>query len=445
MVAVLVAVDSLAVTAGLLLAYWLRFSASWLTGLEARSPTVEPWIVLPLGAAFLAAMAMAGLYQRRNTVSGLGEYKLIATASTITVLVVIVLAYLHTQPYISRGFLFASLALVALLVASARFCVRRVLYAAASRGWYLNRVLIVGTDRQAVTVAHELTDSRSASSEVLGFLSDFVPVGTAVGGKWRVLGEPLQLDQVASDLTVNHALVVHSGLSWESLRGLVQQMHRRSSFEISLIPSLYDLHSTSIEPRHLGPVLALAPRPGRIDGMEAVLKRALDIAVTGIALIVAVPLMAITALASRLASAGWGLHRDQFVGPTGTYGLVRFADPGWVGRAHLSRLPELFSVITGRISLVGPRPVPVDSREAYSDAMPLLEAAKPGFIGPWWLACVGRPSVLADELRYDLYYLRNYSIWLDLEILVKAARAVLRPGPVELIGTFAGAPSDKPA
>jgi lipopolysaccharide/colanic/teichoic acid biosynthesis glycosyltransferase len=54
--------------------------------------------------------------------------------------------------------------------------------------------------------------------------------------------------------------------------------------------------------------------------------------------------------------------------------------------------------------------------------MDLLARAKPGFMGPWWLVGLGRPEDIEDELRYDLHYLRNYSIWLDLHILIQAAR-----------------------
>jgi lipopolysaccharide/colanic/teichoic acid biosynthesis glycosyltransferase len=77
------------------------------------------------------------------------------------------------------------------------------------------------------------------------------------------------------------------------------------------------------------------------------------------------------------------------------------------------------------MSLLGPRPVALSRAAAYEEAMAFLSLAKPGFIGPWWLVGQRRPDDIADELTYDLHYLRNYSVWVDVHILVQVSRHIL--------------------
>ena len=423
----LLVIDVLAVTGGLRLAYLLRFHGSWLIALEPRDPTVTVRAMAMLAAAWISAFAIAGLYQRRRVVSGLSEYQRVATASAATTLAVIVVAFLGTR-VISRGFLFMAMALVILLACAGRFVLRRTLYFAASRGLRLDRVVILGTNRHAIAVARQLDQTPSASCIVEGFLSDYLPVGAKVAGRWRVIGDPLQLEEVARARGASRALVVESALAWESLRHVVLLMHRRNHLEISLLPSLMDLHATAMEPLRLGPVFTLAPHPARIVGIEAVAKRALDLALAPVLLLLAVPIMGVLVLASALGGDGAGLRRRSVVTPGQRRFLWRHVSPSWARTGHLARLPELFHVVLGGMSLVGPRPVMAGEEARYEKAMPFLEAVKPGFIGPWWLIGQGRPDDPEEELAHDLWYLRNYSIGLDLQILVQTLRGIVRGG-----------------
>jgi lipopolysaccharide/colanic/teichoic acid biosynthesis glycosyltransferase len=409
----------------LALAYWLRFNWSSIAGLEPRVPDFPVWGMLPFAASFLLAFTLAGVYRRENVVSGLGEYGRIFGASGMTVLMAIVIAYLTRFPVVSRGFVLLSLGLVTLWVCLGRFGVRRMIYRAARRGQYLETTVVVGVNRQAIDAARQLNRSLSASTRVVGFLSDYRTKGSVVADGLRVLGEPLELETVAHNVGANRAVVVESGLAWESLRAIVQVMHGRGDLAISLVPGLSDLHSTSMDARHIGPVLTLNPRPTRIIGAEAVIKRALDIVVVVPALLLGLPLMALMAGAAFVAGQGAGLSTERVEASRRELVLRHFDYPRWAAGAHLSRIPDLWHVLSGRMSLLGPRPITIERTGGYQEALTMLEAAKPGFIGPWWLAGLGRPPDLEQEMAYDLYYLRNYSFWLDLEILLKAVRGLV--------------------
>jgi lipopolysaccharide/colanic/teichoic acid biosynthesis glycosyltransferase len=96
----------------------------------------------------------------------------------------------------------------------------------------------------------------------------------------------------------------------------------------------------------------------------------------------------------------------------------------WLYRLGLDKLPQFVNILRDEMSLVGPRPIPVARAAVYQEWLPTLLAVKPGFTGPW---VVGAREVLTlqDEIRLDLYYIRNWTIWLDLQILLQTALRLL--------------------
>lgn len=424
MVRGLVATDALALTAGLAVAYLARIIVTPEGDLLRAAPMVRFGVLFLIGVLWLLALWNRGLYRRPNLFSGIDEYRRILVASGISTLLVVTASYFWRGPVISRGFTTFSLLAIALFLCTGRFLARRLIYNLSAKGHKVMRAIVVGANRDAVSIARQLNESRSATTEVVGLLSEYAPVGSEPLPGIRVLADPLQLVEMTERLDAGIAVVVESALSWESLHYVVRMMHRRGGPEVVLVPSLYDLHATAMSPQQLGPILALAPRPARITGMDAFLKRGLDIVVGSLALLFSLPLILAQAVASAVAGQGPGLVRETFIDGRGTYHLWRFCYPPWAARAHISRLPSLVQVLKGRTSLLGPRPIPVARETEYAEAKPLLESAKPGFLGPWWLVGRGSPASFEDELRYDLHYLRNYTIWFDLQILVHALRGL---------------------
>jgi lipopolysaccharide/colanic/teichoic acid biosynthesis glycosyltransferase len=423
-VAGLVVTDSIALVAGLGFAYLARIIVTPEGDLLRAVPVLRYGVLLLIALLWLALLWSQGLYRRANLFSGIDEYRRILFASGASVLLVVAASYFWRGPVISRGFTALSLLAIAMFLCTGRFMVRRLIYRLSARGHKVMRAIIVGANRDAVAIARQLGESRSATTEVAGFLSEYAPVGSEPLPGVRVLADPLQLVEVSARVDAGIAVVVESALSWESLHYVVRMMHMRGGPEVVLVPSLYDLHATAMSPQQLGPILALAPRPARITGFDAFLKRSLDIVVGGTALLLSLPLILVQTIHSAFGAQRMGLVREPFVDGRGTYYLWRFSYPAWAARAHVSRLPSLVQVVRGRTSLLGPRPIRLGREAEYAEAKPLLESAKPGFIGPWWLVGRGRPASLEEELTYDLHYLRNYTIWFDLQILVHALRGL---------------------
>jgi len=195
--------------------------------------------------------------------------------------------------------------------------------------------------------------------------------------------------------------------------------------------------------------LGLIVKP--IRGVQALLKRAIDIGVSLLVLILSAPLMCLIAVAIKLSSPGPVIYKQERVGRNGVvfpvykfrsmiHGAERNTGPVWSGtdderiipgighflrRTGLDELPQFWNVLTGRMSLVGPRP----ERAYFFDSYPELYrgrlAVRPGLTGLAQVSCRNTTSV-SRKVRHDLYYIRNYSLALDVEILWRTLAMLLR-------------------
>jgi lipopolysaccharide/colanic/teichoic acid biosynthesis glycosyltransferase len=365
--------------------------------------------------------------------SGLNEYRAISLDTTLSFATIVIIDYIDEGIDISRAFLLIFWVSAIGVVGIGRFVARRVVRRWSAKRGGLRRVLVVGANEQAVQIANELSTNPAACSVVLGFLSEYPAFGRSTNGQFVVLGEPMELYEIAKREGATHAVVVESSLSWESLRFIVRSMHTSRTPQVLLAPGLFDVAATPLQSTQLGRALLLAPRATRIYGFEAFFKRSLDLGVGFSALLLTFPIQLGIWISLRAA----GVRRPiEVIRSPGFGGDVisvwRFAGGPRLRASHLTRLPSLWQVVTGDMSLIGPRLVLQEDSGQYRRWGDVLAALKPGFIGPWWLSGQSRPVDLKDEIEADLSYARSYSIWLDLRILLAVAwvfaSGVLRGG-----------------
>jgi len=203
--------------------------------------------------------------------------------------------------------------------------------------------------------------------------------------------------------------------------------------EIKLSPGFYEIMATGVRLSHDGFVPLLALEKNRITGLDALMKNALDYSVSVIALLMISPLILFTALLVRFAARG-SVFEPYYVLGAGQKSFTTWkfrthrAEPERNTEDHsiakplyrmgLDKLPQFINVLRGEMSLVGPRPIPVPRAAIYQEWLPTLLTVKPGFTGPWVVAGSEAQS-LEDEIRLDLYYIRRWTIWLDLQILLQ--------------------------
>jgi lipopolysaccharide/colanic/teichoic acid biosynthesis glycosyltransferase len=277
----------------------------------------------------------------------------------------------------------------------------------------------------------------------------------------EVLGTPADLERVARETGAGEVIIVPDALAWESFQEIIQQVASTlNDLEVKLSPGFYEILTTGVKVSHKAFVPLLTVERVRITGIDALLKNLLDYGVGAVLLVLTAPLTGLIALILWLVDGHPVLDRHPVLGlggrlfrthkfHTGLLGSTRRSlvqplpaalnNPGhasrlgaFLYRTALDKLPQLFDVLRGRMSLVGPRTISVDSEDRYGPWLPSLLTVKPGITGPW---AVSNVPTLDDEVRLTIYYIRNWTIWFDLQILFQTARRLLRPnGPRRIKG-----------
>jgi lipopolysaccharide/colanic/teichoic acid biosynthesis glycosyltransferase len=422
-VLLLICVDLLAITGGLLLAAQLRFLSATVDGLASPRPSVPMGFEALLAGLLLAGVVSFRLYQRQMCVAGVEEYRRVVGSTSTAVFAALIVAYALVTP-LSRGFLVLAWVITTLALCLGRLCVRRYIYALARRGRRIDRVLIVGASRSGLALANRLQSSPSASAEVIGFLDEYRPVGYPIGEAFQVLGEPLDLWTIAARHQVTTAVLIQSAMTWESLQALIPRLQRQGSVSVWFAPNLHDLSATKLEVRQLGPIVLAAPRAQPTSTFAAAQKRLLDLVVAATALAVGLPVMIVICAWLRLRTGRWPLERRLVVGRGGEpFSLLEIRGSEWLRRAHLARIPSLLAVLSGKLSIIGPRPLTREDIGSYQQWAEFLLSVRPGFIGPWWESIPVAPE---EEIELDVRYLRTYSTWSDVQVLWHAAGRLTR-------------------
>jgi|GEM_PF-4552260 len=283
------------------------------------------------------------------------------------------------------------------------------------RGLLRERLLIVGGDEQALIVANQIAHDRRLAVEAVGVLDEFAPRSSMLGTV-PVLGDPLELVRVVEQTQATAILVVANAISWEANEHVMQVAADRPSLRVFMVAGVSDLLSSEVLAARDGMPPLVRLRPAQLKRSDAIIKRAIDLTLA----VAFLPVLAVVLVVARLSSGNRLTRRIEVLGRGGNLVQVRllaYGPPGSVrsrlagGRA--GKLPALPAVILGRLSLVGPRPLPATVPiEAVAWRRRLLLMA-PGLTGPW-----DRDGSPSDSLLDDLTYIRTYTPWSDIRLLV---------------------------
>lgn len=453
--------DLLMVLFGFLLAYFIRFEAeiSWFYHHEGSMLQFYQQLVFFFTPLWIVIFWIFGLYQFKNIFSGMREYAHAFNACTFGVMMIIILTFLEPDIEIARAWLIASWVLVSLSVIFGRFAFRRIVHWMRGKGYLMTKVLIIGANQEGQAIAMQLKDNAKAGIQIAGFLDNrFNSTGEAVLGI-PVLGSVDSVVNQVNQHGIQEVIVASTAITRKNLLGIFQSLDA-TSIPVRLSSGLYELITTGVEVQEFGNVPLLSVNKVRLTGAEMVLKRALDIAGAIAALMVFLPIMMIIGIAIKLDSSGPIFYRRRVIGVGGKpFDAFKFRtmvvnaderlkqdsnlyrqfqanyklkdDPrvtriGQILRdKSLDELPQLFNVLLGQMSLVGPRMITSPERDRYGKWGLNLGTVKPGMTGLWQVS--GRSDVGYDErVMLDMHYIRNYSIWSDIYLLWLTIPAVLK-------------------
>ncbi|RIL07881.1 MAG: undecaprenyl-phosphate glucose phosphotransferase [Proteobacteria bacterium] len=439
---VLVVADAVLVTAAWLGAYALRFQ-DWLP-VPRGVPPLEPYLfalglLLPL---WIWVFRSRGLYAPRRTDSRISEVAAVFAGATTVVVLLVVATFFVRSYFFSRGVILLFWVLAVLGVSAFRLVARELLFALHRRGRNLSPVLVVGAGPLAEQVIERIHQHPESGLRAVGVLAGDPRVP-------RVRGVPVLggYEQLRAALTRSAASQVVLALPREDgdrLEAILDELDDEL-VDVRLVPDLLHVATlrSSVEDFDGLPVISLRDSP--LLGWAAIQKRLFDIAVSALLLAVTSPLLAAIALAVRWTSGAPVLYVQERMGLDGrVFRMLKFrtmttdaesegpvwartADPrttplgGFLRRTGFDELPQLWNVLRGDMSLVGPRPERPVFIEQFRNEVPnymLRHKVKAGLTG-WAQVHRWRGDTSVHErIEHDLYYIRNWSLSLDVRILL---------------------------
>jgi exopolysaccharide biosynthesis polyprenyl glycosylphosphotransferase len=458
--ATLVIADACALVAAFSLAYVLRFKAG-VPFLVTPPHSVAFYSSLAFWAVpiWLGLFAFYRLYYQNSLFEGFAAYARVANACTVGLIVVIIISFLEPTLFISRGWLVITWLLALALVCGLRFCLRRLLHRLRWRGLFLSPTVVVGVNEEARALAEQFRDNPGCGLQVVGYVAVGIPPGDRVGDL-PILGTVSDLVHLARRWGIREVVIAATALSRPELLEILRELGYGRAAKVRLSSGLFDILTTGMEVEEVGCVPLMTPRRLRITGVDAVLKKTLDLVAATSLLLILSPLLLLIAALVRLDAPGPALHRRRVLGEAGRpFDAFKFRtmvvdadavlaadaslkeafvsnfklkdDPRVtrlgriLRRTSLDELPQLINVLRGEMSLVGPRMIVADEAVRFGKWQMNLLTVKPGITGPWQVE--GRNNIPYEErVRLSMHYIRNYSLWLDIEILVRTIAVVLR-------------------
>ncbi len=422
-------------------------AASSSRGLLWALPTLPIWILI---------FKAYGLYDR--------DFKRIGHASVddlpwiahgVLLGSLLTLAYFQLTPM--GGFNLSDLAVFATLgvlnVAILRAVARRVGVSLLGP----ERVMLVGDGEQIVTLARKMRSHPEYGVEVIGLI-------TRAEGQFEHQGLPVlgsicefDLERLVADHGVERLVVAHQDFEQGVLFDLLCNA-RELQVKISVLPQLFDALGTSVELDDVEGITVLGVNPPVLSRSSRFLKRVIDLASAATLLVLTAPLQAAIAIAIKLDSPGPAFFRQVRIGRCGQrFRLVKFRtmaidaeqrreellgnskDSGWLHLEHdprvtrvgrflrtssLDELPQLWNVLKGEMSLVGPRPIVEDEDRQLEGWRRTRIDLMPGMTGLWQV--LGRTNIPFEEMvKLDYLYVTNWSLWTDLRLVLRTLPVVL--------------------
>jgi Undecaprenyl-phosphate galactose phosphotransferase WbaP len=451
-IATLVAGDVLTLTALMAGTVWVRFMLGGVFELQTY------WQLWPALVLFVAVYALLGLYP------GVGlsvpeEIRRVFTATTTVYLLLGSTTFLFKEAEtFSRAIFLVAWVLSLVGVPLTRALLRHWF---AAQPWWGYPVVIMGAGKTGEEVARAMQRQPGLGFKPVAFLDD----DHTKQGECRgipVLGGLALAPKLAREWGVRHAVLAIPGISRPRLLEVIERYG--SAFpKLTLIPDLFGMASLWVSATDMGGILGLDLRHNLLQPSARWLKRGLDLMGVLVGGLLLLPLLALIALLIRLDSSGPVGFAHERLGKDGRrFRALKFRtmvqnadevlcqalkqDPAlraewerdqklrrdpritrvgaWLRRTSLDELPQLWNVLVGEMSLVGPRPIVQAEVERYGDRFSLYAQVLPGMTGLWQVS--GRNQTpYAQRVALDTYYVRNWSPWLDFYLLARTVWAVL--------------------
>ena len=453
--------DVVFINAAFLLAYAARYRLQLFRPVEPEYDNpidvYFPFMIV-LTILLIAAYKLDNVYVSRRLGMWLDQMSRIVRSTMIAMLIMIGITFIYQPFFYSRLIYLYATILIMLLLALERFGWGIILGQLRRRGIGVSRVLIVGAGDVGRTVIRTVMAQPEFGYRIAALVDDHVDRDALSIGPVPAIEGTQRLPQIIAEKNIDEVIVALPWTDHQRVLGIFQ-LCERLGVRVRTVPDLFQLSLNRVDVEDLGGVPVIGLKAASIRGANLVVKRIMDVTLGSLVLLIVSPLMAALALAIKLDSPGPVIFRQKRVGARGQEFVVfkfrsmregadeekerllefnemngplfkMHEDPRTtrVGRClrrfSLDELPQLFNVLRGEMSLVGPRPHTSAEVAQYQDWQRQVLETPPGMTG---LAQVsGRSQLSFDEqCLLDIYYIENWSPALDVRILLRTAPKML--------------------
>lgn len=461
-------VDSLALLGAIWLAYWLRFENAFIAGtFPPESAVAFSDIALALiitSPILFFGLKFCGMYDTRTRVRILDRIPKIMGAVNVYLVFLLFISFILDISLSTRGFLILFWLFSIIFLFLGRVVLQISLSFAGINDVVMRNTLIVGSGKVGKEVARKLQRHDAFGLRPVGFIDDdplYTEFSEPELKNMRVLGKLDGFSRIISDFEVEKVIIAFSTTNSEQLLDVASKCNKMG-VECSIVPRLFEVITDEIMVNEIGGIPLIKLREKKIGGIGRALKTMEDYLLGVIALLLTAPILLVTAIAIKLDSPGPVFFKHKRVGRNGQcfdcfkfrsmvngacdiqeelvngdteaeHGWLCWKDEDdprvtrvgkWIRKFSIDELPQIFNVLKGQMSLVGPRPHVKEEVQSYKDWHKQRLNVKPGITGLWQVS--GRSELPFDEMiKLDLYYIETWSMWQDFKIMLRTFSAII--------------------
>jgi len=438
--------DSIVISFSWLAAFYIHFKTSFGPPPRNAIPDIEIYLValIPVWIVFMFSVRLCGLYQPQRGKPLSGKFFKIMKVTSLSILILAAITFFYREGSFSRFVAVYFFCFATILMVVSHLLIFIVLKKIRSLGFNVRHVLIVGTGDLAQSLAEKISLHSEYGFNIIGFLTAHPEEINSELGRVRVIGTFSEISTVIHKYGIDQLFIALPLNAHGKMETILDSLSEET-VDIKVVPDLLQFMNlqSGVEDLDGLPIVNLSESP--LQGWNIVVKRLSDIIFSSIFIIVSSPFLILIAIIIKLESAGSIIYRQKRVGLDGNiFEMFKFRSmqvgaedetgPIWASKGDTRRtrlgsflrktsideLPQLFNVLMGDMSLVGPRPEREMFVEEFKKSIPkymLRLKMKAGLTG--WAQVNGwrGNTSLEKRIEFDLYYIKHWSLLLDLKII----------------------------
>lgn len=449
--------DACAIFGAFVVSYFVRVKTTEYLPLESIMPLRE-YVLIAIFAVpiWLVIFGVLGLYNMKNLRRGMGGVHMMFIGISTGTMFLVASIFLYKDFSITRLTVVYIWLIALFFITFERYILRKIKISFWKRGKGAKRAIIVGSGTMAKAIAHKISIKPSLGIKLIGLICDHSS-NELEEDKVSILGNLDEINKVIEEHKPDEIILAYNA-SNQAIYDLAMAASSAGA-DFKYVPNTHALLSTYVIQEELAGIPVFHLKDSPLFGWGRVSKRMVDILGSSVALILLSIPMCVVSLLIKATSKGPVLYRQKRVNHLGEFNFLKFRsmredaeemqkslekfneatgpifkiknDPRitpigrFLRKYSIDELPQFFNVLAGQMSLVGPRPPIPSEVSKYEPWHRKRLNIKPGLTGMWQVS--GRSELSFDDMvKLDIYYIENWSLWLDIKILLKTVITVVR-------------------